>query len=55
MKRTDLKADKHEDIIVKTNISLPKSFHKKIKQRALDEDITVNALALKALKEYIEK
>ena len=46
---------KSGDPIVKTNISLPKSFHKKIKQRALDEDITINALALKALKEYIEK
>jgi len=55
MKKIDEQVKKNEDIIVKTNISLPKSFHKKIKQRALDEDITVNALALKALKEYIDK
>lgn len=55
MKKTEEQAKKNGDIIVKTNISLPKSFHKKIKQKALDEDITVNALALKALKEYIDK
>lgn len=44
-----------KDPIVKMNISLSKSFHKKIKQKALDEDVTVNALALKALEEYIKK
>jgi hypothetical protein len=37
------------------NIILPKDFHKKIKQRALDEDITVTDLIYKAVEEYLEK
>lgn len=36
------------------NIILPKDFHKKIKQRALDEDITVTELIYKAVKEYLK-
>ena len=37
------------------NIILPKDFHKKVKQRALDEDITVTELIYKAVKAYLEK
>ncbi|WP_218814202.1 toxin-antitoxin system HicB family antitoxin [Rickettsiella endosymbiont of Dermanyssus gallinae] len=44
-----------DDPIIRMNVGLSKSLHKALKRRALDEDISVNALAVKALKKYIEK
>lgn len=49
------KSDENKEPVTRTNITLPKSFHKEIKQRALDEDITINALVLKALRKYMKK
>ena len=43
------------DPIVRMNVGLAKSLHKELKRRALDEDISVNALAVKAFKEYLKK
>jgi len=45
----------NKEPIVRTNISFPKSLHKQVKQSALDEDITINALVLKAVRKYIKK
>jgi predicted HicB family RNase H-like nuclease len=42
-----------EERTTRLNMNIPKSFHKKLKQRALDENITVNELAMKALSKYI--
>lgn len=40
---------------IRMNVNLPKAFHKKIKQRALDEDITVTELVIKAVDAYLNK
>jgi len=40
---------------VRMNINISKSFHKQIKQRALDEDTTVTEIVIKALEEYLSK
>lgn len=40
---------------IRMNVNIPKSFHKQIKQKALDEDTTVTEIVMKALKEYISK
>lgn len=40
---------------IRMNINMPKAFYKKIKQRALDEDITITDLVLKATTEYMSK
>lgn len=45
----------NKEPIVRTNISFPKSLHKQVKQSALDEEITINALVLKAIRKYIKK
>ena len=37
------------------NVLVTKSFHKEIKQRALDEDITITDLIIKVMKEYLKK
>jgi hypothetical protein len=42
-----------EERTTRLNMNIPKSFHKKLKQRALDENITVTELAMKALSKYI--
>lgn len=49
------KKESSELTTVRMNINLPKSFHKKIKQTALDEDATVTEIVIKALKEYMDK
>lgn len=41
--------------IVKMNVNMPKEFHKKIKQKALDEDTTVTEIVKRVLNEYISK
>lgn len=38
---------------VRMNVNIPKSFYKKIKHQALDEEITITELVLKALKQYL--
>jgi len=38
---------------IRMNVNISKAFYKQIKQQALDEDITVKELVLKALKEYM--
>jgi predicted HicB family RNase H-like nuclease len=40
---------------VRLNVIITKSFHKQIKQRALDEEITVTELIHKAVNEYMSK
>ena len=40
---------------VRMNINVSKAFYKQIKQKALDDDITVTELVLKALKEQIKQ
>jgi hypothetical protein len=46
--------EKQEDII-KMNVNMPRSFHKKIKQRALDDDATITEIVMKALEDYLKK
>lgn len=40
---------------IRMNVNIPKPFYKKVKQRALDEDVTVTELVSKALYEYMSK
>lgn len=44
-----------QEEIVKMNINIERSFYKKIKQKALDEDTTVTELVTRVVKEYISK
>jgi hypothetical protein len=37
------------------NVDIPKTLYRKVKQRALDEDITITELTLKALNEYLRE
>jgi predicted HicB family RNase H-like nuclease len=41
--------------IIKMNVNIPKVLHKKMKQKALDEDTTVTELVIKALNEVVSK
>jgi hypothetical protein len=59
---TSNKKDKAIDSVVKANenytkisLSILKSFHKQVKQRALDDDMTVTELVNRALEEYLNK
>jgi hypothetical protein len=40
---------------IKMNVNIPKSLHKKIKQKTLDEDTTVTELVITALDEVVSK
>lgn len=44
-----------EEETIRMNVNIPKAFHKKIKQKALDEDTTVTDIVIKALTEYMSK
>ena len=44
-----------KEATIRMNINLPKSFHKQIKQKALDQDISVTDLVIKALNIYLDK
>lgn len=44
-----------KDETIKMVINMSRSFHKQIKQRALDEDITITELVHRAIKEYMNK
>ena len=55
MTKSSPKSTENKEPIVRTNISFPKSLHKQVKQYALDGEITINALVLKAVRKYIKK
>lgn len=40
---------------IRMNINISKAFHKKIKQKALDEDTTITEIVVKALKAYLKE
>jgi predicted HicB family RNase H-like nuclease len=40
---------------IRMNVNIPKKFYKQIKQKALNQDITVKELVLQALSEYMSK
>lgn len=44
-----------EEETMRMNVNVSKIFHKKIKQKALDEDTTVTEIVIKALNEYMRK
>lgn len=46
---------KMKEDTVRMNVNISKVFHKQIKQKALDENITVTELVCKSVKEYISK
>jgi predicted HicB family RNase H-like nuclease len=47
------KSKDKENPIVKINVALSKELHKQIKRKAVDDEITINALILKALEKYL--
>lgn len=47
--------DLKKEEIVKMNINIERSFYKKIKQKALDEDTTITELVTRVVKEYVSK
>lgn len=64
MLKTGRPSNKHKAIsavqendseMIRMNINIVKSFHKEVKQFALDQDITVTELVKKALIEYMSK
>jgi len=46
---------KTKEDTVRMNVNISKVFHKQIKQKALDENITVTELVCKSIKEHISK
>jgi len=46
---------KTKEATVRMNVNISKVFHKQIKQKALDENITVTELVCKSVREYISK
>lgn len=44
-----------DETTIRMNINIPKKFHKKIKQKALDEDITITELVMKAVNKYLSR
>lgn len=40
---------------IRMNVNITKSFYKRIKQRALNEDKTIKDIVIKALEEYLNK
>ena len=50
------KQEKEKELATsRINILVTKSFHKEIKQRALDEDTTITEMIIKVMKEYLKK
>jgi predicted HicB family RNase H-like nuclease len=43
------------DNMVKMNVNITKALHKKMKQKALDNDTTVTTLVINALNEFLSK
>jgi len=54
-KKTSGKAFEEKEEVTKMNVNIPKSFYKKIKQRALDEDTSVTEIVIRALNQYLNK
>jgi predicted HicB family RNase H-like nuclease len=46
---------KIDEATIRMNVNIPKELHKKIKQKALDEDTTITELVIKAMNEYLSK
>lgn len=44
-----------KETFIRMNVNITKDFHKKIKQRALDQDITVTELIHKAVDKYLNE
>lgn len=44
-----------DDPFVRMNVNIRKSFHKKIKQKALDESTTVTEIVCNAINDYISR
>lgn len=44
-----------KNITIKMNINISKKLHKKIKQKALDEDTTITKIVIEAINEYLSK
>ena len=40
---------------IRMNVNIPRSFYKRIKQKALDENTTVTDIVMKALEGYLSK
>ena len=53
--RQDIDESATKEMTVRMNVNIAKSFHKQIKKRALNEDITVTELVHRAIKEYMNK
>ena len=45
----------NQENMIRMNVNIPKAFHKKIKQKALDDDTTVTEIVKNALEEYLNK
>ena len=44
-----------KNITIRMNINISKKLHKKIKQKALDEDTTITKIVIEAINEYLSK
>lgn len=44
-----------KNITIRMNINISKKLHKKIKQKALDEDTTITKIVVEAINEYLSK
>ena len=49
------KSELDADPTIRLNVGVAYSLKKEIKKRALDEDLSVNALCVKMFKEYLKK
>ena len=54
-KEKALAAIQDTDETMRMNVNVPKAFYKKIKRLALDQDITITELVIKAVNEYMSK
>ena len=44
-----------KNITIRMNINISKKLHKKIKQKALDEDTTITKIVIEAINEHLSK
>lgn len=45
----------NKESVVRINVNVPKSFYKKIKQEALNRDLSITSIVKTAINEYISK
>jgi len=45
----------NKESVVRINVNVPKSFYKKIKQEALNRDLSITNIVKTAINEYISK